>query len=247
MRFLKALLLAALLFASASGCRAADAATYSGVAPYSATCRTCTPVIWTVGDSIAHGAIFDGSGGFFYGGGWRKYVYQHLVSIGRTPTMVGGLANASDGLALSVAGTSHNGNNGSSTANWVALYYGTYQPGLAATPTIVTLSTGSNDPDTVGAGQSVGQLMDLAIASYPLANIIVSTVTPISGSSKATINAQIVIEVANRARAGKHVQLVNGAGAVTLGQLSDGQHPSGTGYQMLGDMWVTAIAPLVAR
>lgn len=238
----KLLLLFVLAFAA---CSQADAATFAYTAPYTATCRTCTPVIWPVGDSITHGAVSNGVGGFSYLGGWRRYVYQALVAGGRTPTMVGGLANASDGLAVGVAGTSHNGNNGSSSAQWVATFFATYQPGLAATPTIITLATGANDTDTVGSGQSVGQLIDLATAAYPLANVIVSTRTPQSGVSSSTINAQIATEVTTRIRAGKHVQLVDGFSVISTGDLSDGLHPSEVGYKRLGDMWVSAIRPLL--
>lgn len=233
--------------ATSGGCRKADAALYAGyVETYSATCRTCAPVIWVIGDSIGHGAIPIAGGGFAYTGGWRRYVYGALVAAGRTPTMVGGLSDASDGLASTIAGDKHNGNNGATTANWVASYYATYQPGLGSTPTIVIICTGANDPDTVGSGQSIGQLADLVVANYPLANVLVGTKLPSIGAAS-TINAQIAVEVSSRFRAGKHVQMVDTFSVVGMGDLGDGLHPTQSGYAKLGEAWRQAVVPLVAR
>lgn len=251
-RLLTSFVLALALVASlaSSGCREADAATYGYTRPYTATCRTCTAVIWTIGDSIMHGAIPspDGAGGWTYAyiGGYRRYVYAALVTAGRTPTMVGGLLNSSDGLPLSIAGLSHNGNNGTSAAQWVASTFATYQPGLAASPTIIAIALGANDTDGVGAGTSVGQVIDLAVASYPLANILVGNVTPQgpTGAAPTTTNAQIAVEVATRIRAGKHVQLVDQFTAVGKAA-PDTQHPDQPSYNKLGNLWTQAIVPLV--
>lgn len=220
-------------------------ATLGYTSTYRATARGANAVIWTIGDSITRGAVPRG-GAFIYEGGWRRFPYQRLVALGRTPTMVGGLLNSADGLATSVAGTSHNGNNGSSAAQWVSSIYATYQPGLGATPTIITIALGANDSDTVGSGQSVGAVIDLAIASYPLANVLVATRTPTAAGSSSTINGQIAAEVTARIRAGKHVQLVDQFAAVATVDLPDGLHPASPVYKKLGDLWTNAIVPLAA-
>lgn len=226
------------------------------VSPYRATAGGASPKILTVGDSIMHGAepvpsaspptVWD----YVYHGGYRKFLYQALVARGRTPTMMGGLANATDGLALSVAGLNHNGNNGSTTANWVASYWATYKAANwdgQGTPTIICLATGANDGNTQAAGQKIGELIDLATAAYPFANVLVSTRTAQTTSASDLINAEITAQVATKKAKGANVQLVDAFAKVPLGakRFPDGVHPSPDGYALLGDLWVAAIAPLV--
>lgn len=221
---------------------------YSFVRPYQATPRGQAPFILAIGDSICHGRIPDGLGGITYTGGWRRYIYAALVARSLTPTMIGVLLNSSDGLALSVAGLAHSGNDGATTAGWISAFAATKPTWDAqGTPTIVCLTTGANDGNTTAAGQSIGTLIDLAIAAYPLANIIVSTRTPNLGVASNLINAQIAVEVANRKATGRHIQLVDAFSAVpaNTGYFPDTLHPSASGYSLLGDLWANAIVPLV--
>jgi lysophospholipase L1-like esterase len=183
-----------------------------------------------------------------YRGGWRVPAFSAMTAAGQAPNFIGGLTNASETPPVTGAGTGHNGNNGSSSAQWVSSFYATYQPGLSATPHIITIATGANDADTVGGGQDVGALIDLAAASYPLAAILVGTRTQATGGAGATHAAQVRTEVANRRQNGMHVTLVDqwaAFGSYTHRYLGDGLHFTPAGYAVLGELWgryMTALA-----
>lgn len=223
------------------------------VAPYRAAPAGGPVRIWTPGDSIMAGAIpvSDGAGGWTYSylGGWRRYVYSALLALGITPVMLGSLLNASHGLAESVAGLRHNGNNNSSAAQWLGSFFQGYFSALFPTaadhPHLILLALGANDADSVGTGQNIGALVDLAAANAPRANILVGNVLPRTSMPGTTVNAQIATEVAARRGRGMHCQLVDQAAAVPLSFMPDGTHLSAAGYVRAGAVWTSAVVPLV--
>lgn len=223
------------------------------VAPYRAAPAGGPVRIWTPGDSIMAGAIpvSDGAGGWTYSyrGGWRRYVYSALLALGLTPLMLGALLNASHGLAESVAGLRHNGNNNSSAAQWLASFFQSYFEALFLTPAdhphLILIALGANDADSVGTGENIGALVDLAAQLAPRANILVGNVLPRTSMPGTTVNAQIATEIAARRRRGLHCELVDQAAAVPLSYAPDGTHLSAAGYGRAGDVWTAAVLRLV--
>lgn len=220
------------------------------IKPYRATPAGQGPVILTLGTSIDHGAEPAGES-FEYHGGWRQWVYAALVAAGRTPTMIGQALNATDGLALGVAGLAHGGINGATFVNWVASYWASNKAtwdAQATPPTIILVGGAANDANTVGGGEQVGALVDLAAAAYPFANIVASNCTPNLAGDRSVINAEIASQVATKRAQGMHVQLLDSYSAIpaSLAYLPDTLHPNAAGYALLGSAWTAAVMPLVA-
>lgn len=225
------------------------------VRPYNAAPRGGPTVVWTVGDSITHGAVPDGMGGFLYEGGWRCPLFQAMTALGANPNFVGALLNSSETPPVTCAGTAHNGNNGASAANWLASYYQSYWDSLFTggsppypIPQWILISVGANDANTVETGETIGDLIDLAALNQPFANILVANVIPRAGAGEPNnnlVNASIAAEVAVRRARGMHVQLVDQAAHITLADLGDGLHPTSAGYQIMGDVWIAAVEPLL--
>jgi lysophospholipase L1-like esterase len=194
---------------------------YGAIRPYSAF-RSSSVVWWPIGTSITQGIE----------GGYRRGTFQALQAAGKSPTTVGGLLTASYGGDPTKCGTYHNGNAGATAANWVSSYYGTYVAGLQATPNLITIELGPNDPDSSASGDKIGgDMVDLAAASFPLANILVFLAMDRNGVAPTLINAAITSAVALRKTRGYHVDIVD-MQRLQAPQL-DGLHPSPTGYDRI--------------
>lgn len=196
-------------------------ATYPSVPVYSAF-RTSSVVWWPIGTSITQGIE----------GGYRRTVFQALQAAGKSPATVGGLLTSTYGGDPALCGTYHNGNAGSTTANWVASYYAMYV-GSATGANLVTIELGANDADSTANGDKIGgDMVDLVAASFPLANILVFLAMNRNGVEPTLINAGITDAVTLRKKRGYHVDVVD-MQRLQVPQL-DGLHPSLTGYSRMG-------------
>lgn len=196
-------------------------AVYANIPVYSAF-RSSSVVWWPIGTSITQGIE----------GGYRRGTFQALQAAGKSPTTVGGLLTANYGGNPALCGTYHNGNAGATAANWVGSYYGGYVGGLQATPNLVTIELGPNDPDSGASGDKIGgDMVDLAAASFPLANILVFLAMDRYGVAPTLINAAITSAVTLRQKRGYHVDIVD-MQRLPVPQL-DGLHPSPTGYDRM--------------
>lgn len=197
-------------------------ATYARTPIYSAI-RTSDVVWWPIGTSITQGIL----------GGYRATTFPFLAASGKNPTTVGGLLTSTYGGDPALCGTHHNGNAGSTVANWIASYYATYVAGLQATPNLITIELGANDADSEANGTKVGgDMVDLAASSFPRASILVFLATDRAGAALSTMNAAITAAVATRKTKGYNVDTVD-MRSVQPPQL-DGVHPNLYGYGLMG-------------
>jgi lysophospholipase L1-like esterase len=124
-------------------------------------------------------------------------------------------------------------------------------PALEPGPHIVLLHLGTNDMSRMAAGapDRLAKLIDQILTRLPNALLVVATIIPFPGASRAveTFNAAIPAIVKTRADAGQHVILVDqytgfpASGATS--ELGDGVHPNQAGYARMAGLWYTAIRP----
>ncbi|RKS68270.1 lysophospholipase L1-like esterase [Actinomadura pelletieri DSM 43383] len=114
-------------------------------------------------------------------------------------------------------------------------------------PNLVLLHAGTNDMDrgdAAGAPAALGSLIDQVIEDAPNTTVLVSTLVPSKNAAvQARIDAfnkQIPGVVAQRARTGKHVAVVD-MNEVTTGDLADYLHPNDRGYAKMADEFGDAI------
>ncbi len=192
--------------------------------------------IMPLGDSITSGFKSpDGSGyrgplwSKFYGSGLGiDYVgqYQDGPSTFLDPDHQGGLGQTADGLIGLV-------------------------PGLMTRykPDIVLLMIGSNDisEDRDSPSQlhsELKQFLDKIAANRSSATIFVSTLTPLASDQPGSnlipaANREIKAAVAEAARKGQHVELVEPK--LSLSDLVDGVHPDEGGHTKLAQAWYSAV------
>lgn len=223
-------------------------AQYAYVRPYSPAPAGGPTVVWTIGDSITRGAEPVGppsSWSYIYRGGWRSYAFAAMTAAGQAPNFIGGLSNASETPAVTNAGTGHNGNNNTSSNSWLNTNFAAYQPGLSATPHIITIATGANDEDSDNAALEFASLVDLAATTYPRAVILAATRTQQRPTVGATHRTKVLSEMAIRRARGMHVTVVDQWPEVDVRNMPDGVHLDPVGYRILGDLWgryLTALA-----
>jgi lysophospholipase L1-like esterase len=125
-------------------------------------------------------------------------------------------------------------------------------------PHIVTLMIGTNDVvlenEVEDAPARLGHLIDLLVEADPNLLVVVAQIPP--GKDDAinaraeTYNAAIPGVVAARARAGKHVAIVDMYAAFTQNPnfkadyVNDLVHPTQVGYDVMGDTWFALLGPL---
>jgi lysophospholipase L1-like esterase len=123
-------------------------------------------------------------------------------------------------------------------------------------PQIVLLMIGTNDVDSnidlSGAPTRLGNLIDDITTQAPDALLVVATIVPIdevdSNQNAVAYNAALPDLVSARAKAGKHVVLLDNY-AIFAAQpnfetlLSDSMHPNDAGYAVLGNAFYDRIAP----
>ena len=212
--------------------------------------------IMPLGDSITYGY----SDGADVPGGYRSTLFRDLTSAGYTPTFVGSetanpdptLPAAADGqeghVGWLIAGTGAQASYSLSTYidRWLA-------PGNGVNPNLILLEIGTNEflqnYHTSAAPYELAALVTRISELRPNAEILMSTITPLSVSSQ---NAEVQAFnaalggpdgiVAQLRKLGEKVVLVNAGGSLAASDLSpDGGHPTAAGYVKLGNAWVNAI------
>lgn len=208
---------------------------------------TNVPKIMPLGDSITAGQFPISP----TPGAYRIQLWNNFVSNGITVDFVGSQFNGPTQLG----DKNHEGHPGYTIDQINNLLnsgtLSTYQPN------IITLMIGTND---ILTGKSITEmygdlsnLIDRITSLSPSTQVLVSSITPIDpatrGQSAANqvtnFNLMIPDLVRDKAEAGKKVTFVNAGGRLSLDDMvSDGFHPSATGYQKFGNEWYKA---LVAR
>lgn len=180
--------------------------------------------------------------------GYRHRLSDRLHQHGWTGAFVG---SQETGLPL-IPDRHHEGHPGSKIEYlWLGL------PGIhadAATlvrnaaPTTVLLMAGSVDIANHledGAPERLMKLVDAIASTAPNADILVSTIPPqTSGPYTANVapyNAAIWSMLQEKHRANPRIRPVNAGGSLTDTDILGGIHPSGPGYDHLGDGWWHAI------
>lgn len=113
----------------------------------------------------------------------------------------------------------------------------------------VLLHIGTNDIlqnyDVGRAPARLSGLIDHITATVPDAEVFVATIIPIANSGQEsaarTFNSAIPGIVQSNQNAGKHVHLVDMHSALTTGDLTDGVHPTATGYDKMAATWFGAL------
>lgn len=191
--------------------------------------------VWFLGDSITHGAIWNGAT-FDYQGSFRCRTFAAMTAAGLNPNFIGNLLNSADGV--SCAGTAHTGINNASPANWDGSYFATYAPDIGATPDLVVVLLGANGADDDTQAGYVYGVVTQALEMWP--NCSVALMTMFKCGSPATDWEVFNAGLRTRAKNDPRVFIVEQAGALTLADLSDGLHPTASGYYKLADALVNA-------
>ncbi|CAL9437502.1 hypothetical protein SUDANB95_02162 [Actinosynnema sp. ALI-1.44] len=116
-------------------------------------------------------------------------------------------------------------------------------------PRTVLLHIGTNDVlqnhNLSGAPGRLSALVDKITATVPNADVFVATIIPISNagqnSAARAYNATIPGMVQSKVNAGKRVRLVDMHSALTTADLTDGVHPTATGYDKMAATWYSAL------
>jgi lysophospholipase L1-like esterase len=190
--------------------------------------------IMPLGDSITEGTQVPG--------GYRIGLWQRLAGGGYRVDYVGSQFNGPSNLG----DHDHEGHPGwridqidANIAGWLRTY----------TPRTVLLHIGTNDilqnSNVSGAPGRLSTLIDHITAAVPDADVFVATIIPLANagqeSAGRTFNAAIPGIVQSKVAAGRHVHLVDMHAALTTGDLTDGVHPTATGYDKMAATWYTAL------
>lgn len=190
--------------------------------------------VMPLGDSITEGTQVPG--------GYRIGLWQRLASNGYRVDLVGSQSNG----PASLGDHDHEGHPGwridQIDANIVG-WLNTYQPHT------VLLHIGTNDVlqnyNVSTAPNRLSTLIDHIVATAPSAEVFVAQLTPLSNAGQdaavRTFNAAIPGIVQAKVNAGKHVHLVDMHSAVSTAELTDGIHPTATGYDKMAATWYSAL------
>jgi lysophospholipase L1-like esterase len=216
---------------------AALAAAAMGVAasPGTANAETNGGVkVMPLGDSITEGTQVPG--------GYRIGLWQRLAGGGYTVDLVGSQFNGPSNLG----DHDHEGHPGwridQIDANIVG-WLNTFQPHT------VLLHIGTNDIlqnfNVSSAPTRLSTLIDHITNSAPSAEVFVAQIIPLANASQEnavrTFNAALPAIVQAKVNAGKHVHLVDMHSALTTADLTDGIHPTATGYDKMATRWYSAL------
>ncbi|MCJ1290146.1 hypothetical protein MMC34_001682 [Xylographa carneopallida] len=184
--------------------------------------------ILPLGDSITNG--FQSSDG----NGYRLDLFQDLAD--NPAHMIGSVH----------AGTMPDNNNEGHDGAIISQIASSATASLALLPTVVLLMAGTNDMDknisTSSAPDRLGALIDQIFAACPNTTLLVAQVTP-SGKNTTealilTYNAAIPNVVAQRAKVGSHVAVVDLYDALSFpADFADYLHPNDNGYKKIAATW----------
>jgi lysophospholipase L1-like esterase len=190
--------------------------------------------VMPLGDSITEGTQVPG--------GYRIGLWQRFTSNGYRVDFVGSQFNGPANLG----DHDHEGHPGwridqidANIGGWL----GTFQPHT------VLLHIGTNDIlqnfNVSTAPNRLSTLIDQITNGVPSAEVFVAQIIPLANSGQEmavrTFNAAIPGIVQSKVNAGKHVHLVDMHSALTTADLTDGIHPTATGYDKMAATWFTAL------
>jgi lysophospholipase L1-like esterase len=190
--------------------------------------------VMPLGDSITEGTQVPG--------GYRIGLWQRFTSGNFRVDFVGSQFNG----PASLGDHDHEGHPGwridQIDANIVG-WLGTF------TPHTVLLHIGTNDVlqnfNLSTAPNRLSTLIDHITNTAPAAEVFVAQIIPLANASQdsaaRTFNASIPGIVQSKVNAGKHVHLVDMHSALTTADLTDGVHPTATGYDKMAATWMNAL------
>lgn len=211
--------------------------------------------ILPLGDSLTYGLATPAP----VPGGYRAQLFRDLTAAGYDPLFVGNSILNPD-PTLPPASSPHEGHVaflidglGGLAGFSLNTYIGQWlAPGNGIEPDYILLMAGANH--SLGNYQLAGGPYDLAALITriselrPTAKILVSTLTP---QGTAALESQVeqfnktlggpTGLIAQLAKLGENVTLVDVGSALTPADLSDYAHPNAGGYKKLGDAWFRAI------
>ncbi|MGW4945697.1 SGNH/GDSL hydrolase family protein [Actinoplanes sp. NPDC004185] len=124
----------------------------------------------------------------------------------------------------------------------------------AARPDVVLLNVGTNDTlqnyDLPNAPARMRDLLDRIVAARPTAAVVFSTLVPsgnpTNDSRARTFNAALPAIAAAQVAAGHNVRLVDLTSTLTAADIGpDTIHPTDGGYVKLGNLWHSALRPVL--
>jgi lysophospholipase L1-like esterase len=197
--------------------------------------------IMPLGDSITDGY-------YEVPGGYRIELWNKALSNDWKIEFVGSLSNGPDSLGS----RQHEGYIGYTIAQISALVdkeIATYNPQM------ILLHIGTNDVlqsyELNHAPSRLQSLIERIFRDSPSVQLLVATITPLASTTQnadvKTYNAAIPKIVSYEQSLGHHITLVDEYSALTPSDLNDGIHPSLKGYNKMGDVWATAIQPLLPQ
>jgi lysophospholipase L1-like esterase len=190
--------------------------------------------VMPLGDSITEGTQVPG--------GYRIGLWQRLATGGYRIDFVGSQYNGPTNLG----DHDHEGHTGwridqidANITGWLA----TYQPHS------ILLHIGTNDIlqnyNVSTAPNRLSTLIDHITTATPNAEVFVAQIIPLANSGQEnavrTFNNAIPGIVQTKTNAGKHVHLVDMHSALTTADLTDGIHPTATGYDKMANVWYNAL------
>src|SRR3954447_3974151 len=190
--------------------------------------------VMPLGDSITDGAQVPG--------GYRIGLWQRLATNRFTVDFVGSQFNGPSSLG----DHDHEGHPGwridqidANIVNWLR----------GSNPHTVLLHIGTNDVlqnfNVSGAPGRLSTLIDHITTTVPSAEVFVAQIIPLANagqeSAVRTFNAAIPGIVQTKVNAGRHVHLVDMHSALTTADLTDGIHPTATGYDKMANVWYNAL------
>lgn len=190
--------------------------------------------ILPLGDSITDG--------FGVPGGYRIKLFSLALADGKSITYVGNSTNGPDMVDGQPFPRKHEGHSG-----WTITQIDNIvpSPALDELPHIILLHIGTNDmyQMPMGAPERLAKLIDELLETAPDALLVVSTIIPLpnSASQVTSYNAAIPGIVEERAKAGKHILLVDQFKGFPTNELGDGVHPNEQGYARMAGVWYEAI------
>ena len=209
-----------------------------------------------LGDSLTQGA---GSSG----GGYRRELFRLVVAKGQSVTFVGSAASGPTMLpGVPVPFPRNHEGHGGFTIQDISTWITDHDTIATYKPDIVMLEIGTNNglrhpgANIPAALAALGALVDQILAADSHLLLIVAQITPNKTPEGimniAAFNAGIPALVAARAKAGKHITIVDIHKAFTANPnwmtdyLPDSDvHPNDAGYDAMGRGWYTALGPLL--
>ncbi|MGW3962603.1 ricin-type beta-trefoil lectin domain protein [Amycolatopsis sp. NPDC005003] len=190
--------------------------------------------VMPLGDSITEGTQVPG--------GYRIGLWQRVTAGGYQVDFVGSQFNG----PASLGDHDHEGHPGWRIDQIDANITGWLR---TSSPHTVLLHIGTNDIlqnyNVSGAPARLSALVDHITGAMPDAEVFVATIIPMANSGQEaagrTFNATIPGMVQSKQNAGKHVHLVNMHDALTTADLTDGVHPTATGYGKMAAVWYSAL------